>query len=142
MHTDPYGTHAWFAQIRGTKRFLLYPPSVIRAIAGAEAGFSPVPQPLPAPPSAAVARPGDAQQPSSINALTCVPCAAVDVADGDILFIPANWPHAVEALTPSISLTHNFIDKRGFNTLRALFLQQAAGRVAVGGGFVADSVVQ
>ncbi len=32
LHLDPYGTHAWFVQVLGRKRFKLYPPCALPLI--------------------------------------------------------------------------------------------------------------
>merc|ERR1712226_449552 len=46
-----------------------------------------------------------------------------DDEEGDILFLPANWPHTVlTTVGPSISLTHNFLDEFGLRLVRTAFL--------------------
>ena len=73
LHGDTYFTHAWLSQIRGSKQFVLYPPSqhhllhaTATANAGADSAFDPLapdygrfPRARGATPHVAVCGPGD-----------------------------------------------------------------------------------
>jgi len=105
LHTDPYATHAWFLQVRGAKRFEIFHPD---AIADLSNGFE-----------FADLREHSADFPKAHE----VPKLIADVGEGDLLFLPANWPHTVLTTSgPSISLTHNFLDDFGLQVVRTAFL--------------------
>ena len=40
LHNDTYHTHAWLSQVRGTKQFILYPPSQAHLIHAGEGIWS------------------------------------------------------------------------------------------------------
>ena len=44
LHNDTYHTHAWLSQIRGTKQFILYPPSQARGLLVAHRSSRPCPR--------------------------------------------------------------------------------------------------
>ncbi|KAK3286509.1 hypothetical protein CYMTET_5929, partial [Cymbomonas tetramitiformis] len=48
---------------------------------------------------------------------------------GDLLFLPCGWPHMVTSLTPTISLTHNYLDEAHFKTVRMAFLMSVFHKV-------------
>jgi len=114
LHTDPFGTHAWFLQLKGTKRFELWHPSDVKHLSDGT-NFADLRDP-----DVEVAFP---------KALT-VQRWTVDVEAGDLLFLPANWPHTVLTTKgPSISLTHNYLDKHGIRMVRTAFLMFTTSKI-------------
>ena len=110
LHNDTFHTHAWLSQIRGTKQFVLYPPSqahLIHAGEGVSADhgssqtwFDPMAPDWDAFPRAKHATPYVA---------VCGP--------GDTILVPSDWFHHAVSLTPSITLMRNFFNDhnaRGF----------------------------
>ena len=103
LHNDTYHTHAWLSQIRGTKQFILYPPSQARTIhcgegIGGEQGasqtwFDPLAPDYKSFPRARQATPYVA---------VCGP--------GDTILVPSDWFHYAVALTPSVTLMRNFMN--------------------------------
>ena len=99
LHNDTYYTHAWLSQIRGTKQFILYPPSqahLIHAGEGINEGvddhgasqtwFDPLAPDFDKFPRARQATPYVA---------VCGP--------GDTILVPSLWFHYAVSLTPSIT---------------------------------------
>ena len=103
LHVDPSGTHAWLTQIHGRKRFTLFAPcemaKLLKETPGG--GFKPLREIL-----------------SERLALSL----EVVLHPGDTLFVPAHWPHEVECLDDSISVTWNFLGQSVFPLVRAAFL--------------------
>ncbi|MEM8960964.1 MAG: cupin-like domain-containing protein [Acidobacteriota bacterium] len=94
FHVDLFGTHAWLAQLQGHKRVVLLPPDQTDL-------------------ADRVSVPFDAS--GELRTDVSMPGARTGVlAPGEVLFIPAGWPHAVISLEPSISLTFNFVDRSNF----------------------------
>ena len=105
LHVDPSGTHAWLTQIHGRKRFILFPPCDLPKLQKATgSGFKPL---------------------SEILAESVTPLEIV-LNPGDTLFVPAHWPHQVECIDDSISVTWNFLGQPIFPLIRAAFLAHTA----------------
>lgn len=96
LHVDPSATHAWLTQISGRKRFRLCAPSRVPEL------FK--------------------QRPPEMTS----EALEVTLEPGDTLFVPAQWPHEVECLDDSVSLTWNFLGRALFPQLRAAFLAHCA----------------
>lgn len=118
LHLDPWATHAWFAQLQGRKRFILFPPEDTRKICDGNQ-FVDVRHLI-----GTVTSSGDAAQ----HFADCRP-RVVTLKRGQLLFLPRGWAHAVLALDPSISLTHNFLSEGEFKNVRMAFLMFKMGRV-------------
>ena len=106
LHVDPCLTHAWLAQIRGRKRFILYKPAHLKHLYDA------------------AGQPADVRTPDRTRYPTFDHATPYEVVlgPGDLLFVPAGWAHQVECVDDSISLTHNFLPKQNFNAVRACLL--------------------
>jgi hypothetical protein len=93
MHVDPWASDAVLCQVTGEKRFIMYPPEAAEFLSDGDAVVD-------------IAAPDDARFPRwrSVG-------AALDVtlSPGDAIFIPAGWFHTAVALTPSVSITWNFV---------------------------------
>ncbi|XRB19418.1 JmjC domain-containing protein [Pseudoscourfieldia marina] len=113
LHLDPWHFHAWFAQLCGRKRFLLFHPRDIARIANGREFVNPHDPDLSSFPGFADAEPLD-----------------VTVHPGEILYMPANWAHDVHALDDTVSLTQNFVDARCWKAIRALYLRFTLGKIA------------
>ena len=97
LHIDLFGTHAWLAQLEGKKRCWLYPPSDAPYLYNG---------------SVAPSNPDLSRFPLYSQAHPI----EVALAPGEVLFIPAGWPHFVVSLEKSITLTYNFVDVSNFAT--------------------------
>ena len=117
LHLDPWATHAWFAQIKGRKQFMLYPPADVRFVCDVHSGTF-------ADPSAP-----DLLRFPHYNRARCL---KVVLEAGDWFYLPAGWAHAVSTLDgPSISLTANFLDQRSFREITfayTLFILRASNQ--------------
>jgi hypothetical protein len=93
MHVDPWASDAVLCQVTGEKRFVMYAPEAAGLLSDGDAVVD-------------IDSPDDARFPSWRSA-----DAALDVtlAPGDAIFIPAGWFHTAVALTPSVSITWNFV---------------------------------
>eukprot|EP01062_Namystynia_karyoxenos_P023465 TRINITY_DN19075_c0_g1_i1.p1 TRINITY_DN19075_c0_g1~~TRINITY_DN19075_c0_g1_i1.p1 ORF type:complete len:377 (+),score=126.11 TRINITY_DN19075_c0_g1_i1:77-1132(+) len=116
LHIDPCLTHAWLTQIEGVKRWLLVPPADVSLVVDGE-GFAD----LDAPDAARFPRAAEARRIELV------------LTPGQTIFIPQGWAHQVTSLSPGVSLTHNFLAKRGFGLVRLACLRRmlaAAPRAA------------
>ncbi|XP_028784919.1 F-box protein At5g06550 [Neltuma alba] len=124
FHVDPNSTSAWNAVIKGSKKWILFPPDVIP------------PGVLPSPDGAEVASPVSiiewfmnfygATKSWKKKPIECV-CKA-----GEVVFVPNGWWHLVINLEESIAITQNFVS-RG-NLLNVLdFLKRPNASVLVSG---------
>lgn len=105
VHVDRYATHAWCAQVFGRKRYFLWPPD-----------------------DAFRATPCLGEDLASL--LPHARPAQVDVGPGDLVFIPARWPHTAESLTTSITTSGNFVvESNGDEFLRAFWQGEALPRL-------------
>ena len=55
----------------------------------------------------------------------------VEIHPGECFYLPPGWLHDVSTVggTPSISLTHNFLDAASFKRLRSFYLMWKLGKV-------------
>jgi len=87
-HQDTYGTNL-VAQVHGTKRWILFPPSESVHLK-------------------ATRIPYEESSVFSLADMNCVECTAkrfeVNLRAGEVLFVPKHWWHHVQSLTPSISI--------------------------------------
>jgi len=95
LHIDLYATHAWLAQITGRKRILLFCPTDNSRLYNGEVDL--LSPDLNKHPLLAEAKPYEAI-----------------LEPGDVIFIPAGWPHDVVSLDASISVTANFAGPSNF----------------------------
>ena len=107
LHIDPWLLHAWFAAISGRKRFILYTPESLRHVCDGTGFLNP-------------RNPDTERFPDSSKAhsIECV------LHPGEMMFLPAHWPHDVESLDHCTSLTHNFVSARNFKKLRLAFMMK------------------
>ncbi|KAJ3319403.1 hypothetical protein HDV06_006356 [Boothiomyces sp. JEL0866] len=103
FHIDPNSTNAWNAVIKGSKKWILYPPNHI-------------------PPGVYPSKDGsEVTSPVSLaewflnyyqniqdDPIELQPIEAV-CKEGEILFVPNKWWHCVMNLEPGIALTQNFV---------------------------------
>ena len=115
LHVDPCLTHAWLAQIRGRKRFILYKPSHLHHLYD-EKGIA-----------ADVRAPDRERYPTFDHATPF----EVILQPGDLLFVPAGWAHQVECVDDSISLTHNFLPVQNYSAVRACLLANRLGKTVM-----------
>ncbi|KAK9699276.1 hypothetical protein RND81_08G164500 [Saponaria officinalis] len=124
FHIDPNSTSAWNAVIKGSKKWILFPPDVIP------------PGVHPSPDGAEVACPVsiiewfmnfyEATKNWEKRPIECV-CKA-----GEVLFVPNGWWHLVINLEESIAITQNFVSRR--NLLNVLeFLKKPNASELVSG---------
>ncbi|XP_057718851.1 arginine-specific demethylase JMJ22 [Arachis stenosperma] len=124
FHVDPNSTSAWNAVIKGSKKWILFPPDVIP------------PGVHPSPDGAEVASPVSIIEwfmnfyGSTKNwkkkPVECV-CKA-----GEVIFVPNGWWHLVINLEESIAITQNYVSRR--NLLNVLdFLNRPNASTLVSG---------
>lgn len=124
FHIDPNSTSAWNAVIKGSKKWVLFPPEVVP------------PGVHPSPDGAEVACPVSivewfmnfygATKKWKKKPIECV-CKA-----GEVIFVPNGWWHLVINLEDSIAITQNFVSRR--NLLNVLdFLKKPNASMLVSG---------
>ncbi|XP_054803393.1 arginine-specific demethylase JMJ22 [Prosopis cineraria] len=124
FHVDPNSTSAWNAVIKGSKKWILFPPDVIP------------PGVHPSPDGAEVASPVSiiewfmnfycATKSWMKKPIECI-CKA-----GELVFVPNGWWHLVINLEESIAITQNYVSRR--NLLNVLdFLKRPNASVLVSG---------
>lgn len=104
FHVDPNSTSAWNAVIKGSKKWVLFPPDVIP------------PGVHPSPDGADVASPVSiiewfmnfygARKNWKKKPIECI-CKA-----GEVIFVPNGWWHLVINLEESIAITQNYVSRR------------------------------
>ncbi|WP_179167209.1 cupin-like domain-containing protein [Streptomyces sp. 13-12-16] len=93
LHVDPWASDAVLCQAFGEKRFVMYPPSAAEFLSDGESVI-------------------DLEHPDNVRFprwRSISPTVAVTLSPGDAIFIPSGWFHAAVALTPSVSVTWNFV---------------------------------
>ncbi|KAH6807509.1 transferring glycosyl group transferase [Perilla frutescens var. frutescens] len=124
FHIDPNSTSAWNAVVRGSKKWVLFPPDVVP------------PGVYPSPDGAEVACPVsiiewfmnfyNATKSWKKRPIECV-CKA-----GEVIFVPNGWWHLVINLEDSVAITQNFVSRR--NLLNVLdFLKRPNASSLVSG---------
>ncbi|CAI0406472.1 unnamed protein product [Linum tenue] len=124
FHIDPNSTSAWNAVIKGSKKWILFPPDVVP------------PGVHPSPDGAEVACPVSiiewfmnfygATKKWQKRPVECI-CRA-----GEVIFVPNGWWHLVINLEESIAITQNFVSRR--NLLNVLdFLKRPNASELVSG---------
>ena len=98
LHVDVWGTDAWLAQLQGRKRFTLFHPAHRRFLERDDG-------PGGAPEWADLRAPDPERFPDFSRA---VPVETV-LEPGEVIYLPRKWPHAVDGLTETVSLTVNFM---------------------------------
>lgn len=112
IHNDTYHTHAWLSQIRGTKQFILYPPSQAYLIHAGE-GVASSQEDSPRCHTKCAQTWFDPLAPDFVKfprAAQATPYIAV-CEPGDTILVPSDWFHYAVALTPSITLMRNFMNE-------------------------------
>lgn len=124
FHIDPNSTSAWNAVIRGSKKWVLFPPDVVP------------PGVHPSPDGAEVACPVSIIEwfmnfYSQTKHWKKKPVECVCKA-GEVIFVPNGWWHLVINLEDSIAITQNFVSRR--NLLNVLeFLKKPNASTLVSG---------
>ncbi|XP_074353823.1 arginine-specific demethylase JMJ22 [Apium graveolens] len=124
FHIDPNSTSAWNAVIKGSKKWVLFPPDVVP------------PGVHPSPDGAEVACPVSiiewfmnfysATKDWKKKPIECI-CKA-----GEVIFVPNGWWHLVINLEDSVAITQNFVSRR--NLLSVLdFLKKPNASALVSG---------
>lgn len=114
FHIDPNSTSAWNAVVRGSKKWVLFPPEVVP------------PGVHPSPDGAEVACPVSitewfmnfysATKNWEKRPIECV-CKA-----GEVIFVPNGWWHLVVNLEDSVAITQNFVSRYNFSALIVMLL--------------------
>lgn len=102
FHQDPNCTNAWNAVIRGTKKWILFPPHVTP------------PGVHPSVDGADVATPVSLVEwflnfYAESKELECQPYECI-CKEGDLLFVPRGWWHLAFNLTDAIAITQNYVN--------------------------------
>ncbi len=102
-HVDPWHSDAYLCQATGHKRIVLYPPGT------------------PSPTDGKALHTVLADPDALPAGWPIEPLVDVVLAPGDCIYIPQDHPHAAVALSPSLSITWNFVHQSndtGFQNLR------------------------
>ncbi|KAL2651003.1 hypothetical protein R1flu_019131 [Riccia fluitans] len=124
FHIDPNSTSAWNAVVRGSKKWIMYPPAVVP------------PGVFPSPDGAEVASPVsltewfmnfyEETRRRKEKPVECI-CRA-----GEVVFVPNGWWHIVINLEESIAITQNYVSRS--NLLNVLeFLNKPNSKELVSG---------
>ena len=98
LHIDPAGSAAWNATLEGTKRFVFFHPTVMNDL-----HFD-----LSSPQKGRHLYP-DYLEGTSINGHQGLELIA---GPGDVIYAPPSWPHFVQNLSATVSVTENFVWRR------------------------------
>ncbi|GAB5031826.1 phosphatidylserine receptor [Nannochloropsis oceanica] len=112
LHIDPLGTSAWNTVLTGKKRWILFPPSTPRDLAKGKALY----------------RKGEDDEPINYFAdilprLRALPASEELVfyefiqEEGETVFVPGGWWHAVLNLEDSVAVTQNFASRVNFSAV-------------------------
>lgn len=125
VHVDIALTHAWMAQVSGKKRIYLWPPKTYNVVPR-EHGWPEE--------SSRAERIADNQIAIQIDERSDLTRlfrhsrhTVLDLDEGQIAFIPAGWWHTAETVTPSISLSGNFVGPDNFEDFVAAGTSQSHG---------------
>jgi hypothetical protein len=108
LHVDRFNTHAWLAQLQGTKHCLFFSPEEIAA--AMQGRVNPT---WPDGPAEEHGVNATLHIDEIANVRDCVAHEAV-LEPGDLLVFPRGWYHRVIALEPSISMSFNFVGTTNF----------------------------
>ncbi|KAJ6778572.1 ARGININE DEMETHYLASE AND LYSYL-HYDROXYLASE JMJD [Salix koriyanagi] len=124
FHIDPNSTSAWNAVIKGSKKWVLFPPDVIP------------PGVYPSPDGAEVACPVSiiewfmnfygATKNLKRRPIECI-CKA-----GEVIFVPNGWWHLVINLEESIAITQNYVSRRNLLNVLDFLKRPNAGELVSG----------
>ncbi|MEX2205438.1 MAG: cupin-like domain-containing protein [Myxococcota bacterium] len=99
LHQDVLGTHAWLAQLRGRKDWVLYPPDTFTAAeAATHDAFS--------------------RGAEATDSLARRTRWVAELCPGDVIFVPSLWWHQVQNPGPSMGLTGNFVNESNYSRVR------------------------
>jgi hypothetical protein len=102
FHKDPNATSAWNAVIRGSKYWIMFPPSVTPPGVFMSEDQSEVTSPL------SIAEWLLTFHDEARNTAGCLEGVC---QEGEVLHVPSGWWHLVVNLTPAIAITQNFVPK-------------------------------
>lgn len=121
LHVDPAGSAAWNACLEGTKRFVFFDPLVMHDLH----------EDLSNPAA------GKHLFPEYLADKGAIKHAGLEIiaSAGDVVYAPPRWPHFVENLEASVSVTENFIRPD-----QHCFLDEALGSVEACSGIPRDEV--
>lgn len=124
FHIDPNSTSAWNAIIKGSKKWILFPPEVVP------------PGVHPSPDGAEVACPVSiiewfmnfygATKDWKKKPIECI-CKA-----GEVIFVPNGWWHLVINLEESIAITQNYVSRRNLLNVLDFLKKPNAGELVSG----------
>ncbi|CAK7342149.1 unnamed protein product [Dovyalis caffra] len=124
FHIDPNSTSAWNAVVKGSKKWVLFPPDVIP------------PGVHPSPDGAEVACPVSiiewfmnfygATKNWKKRPIECI-CKA-----GEVIFVPNGWWHLVINLEESIAITQNYVSRRNLLNVLHFLKRPNAGELVSG----------
>ena len=106
FHKDPNATSAWNAVIRGSKYWIMFPPSVLPPGVFVSDDHSEVTSPL-----------SIAEWLLSFHdeARSTPGCIEGICNEGEVLHVPSGWWHLVVNLEPAIAITQNFVPRSHLN---------------------------
>ncbi|XP_078436842.1 transferring glycosyl group transferase [Wolffia australiana] len=124
FHVDPNSTSAWNAVIRGSKKWVMFPPEV------APPGVHPSPD------GAEVACPVSIAEWFINFYAACQDCPRRPVEcvcrTGEVVFVPNGWWHLVLNLEDSIAITQNYVSRRNLLNVLDFLRRPNAGELVSG----------
>ena len=102
FHKDPNATSAWNAVIKGSKYWIMFPPSVLPPGVYMSADQSEVTSPLSIAEWLLTFHAEAKQTPGCIEGVC---------HEGEVLHVPSGWWHLVVNLEPAVAITQNFIPR-------------------------------
>jgi len=124
FHQDPNATSAWNAVIRGSKKWVMYPPSVIP------------PGVYPSSDGADVASPVSIMEWMlsfySLRDAAGVAPMECTVREGEILFVPRGWWHMAINLEETVAITQNYVSCSNLRHVLAFLRSSNASELVSG----------
>lgn len=119
FHVDPNGTSAWNAVVEGSKKWILFPPSitppgVVQSVDGGHVSTSV---------SLVEWFMNYYDQAKTLGAKECI------VRKGEVIFVPHGWWHMVLNLEDTIAITQNYVSRANVNSVLH-FLQKKSDQVS------------
>lgn len=125
FHKDPNATSAWNAVIRGSKYWIMFPPSVLPPGVFVSDDQSEVTSPLSIAEWLLTFHDEARHTPGCVEGIC---------EEGEVLHVPSGWWHLVVNLKPAIAITQNFVPRSHLHSV-AHFLDRKRSQIS---GFKTD----
>ena len=127
MHTDHDFVHTTIQQLDGRKRFFIIPEENINPILSFDPiYFKYLEFKLTENKRCMIT---DAKGTQDLNKIISLPIYYADLKPRDVINIPRNWGHYAESLSPSISVSRDYIDERNIDLYMCSIISHCAPEV-------------